>query len=179
MQDWGSTTDEQKSGEPPQKNHQNTSWSTGRNEDRRQNGAEKEPKSTRVFVGNLSFETSNETLKSHMLQAGEVVSVRIFVSPDGKSKGCGYEIRLLDDSTNSIYTNCRLVEYATTSDVAKAIQQLHRTELDGRKIFVREVIIVLCLSIPYDTKFPFGSVQKIRADNNEKLFLRLKMWLCV
>lgn len=38
------------------------------------------------------------------------------------------------------YNLIRLVEYETTLEVAKAIQQLHQVELDGRKLYVREVI---------------------------------------
>eukprot|EP00331_Platyophrya_macrostoma_P002962 CAMPEP_0176429394 /NCGR_PEP_ID=MMETSP0127-20121128/13688_1 /TAXON_ID=938130 /ORGANISM="Platyophrya macrostoma, Strain WH" /LENGTH=348 /DNA_ID=CAMNT_0017811197 /DNA_START=37 /DNA_END=1083 /DNA_ORIENTATION=+ len=96
-----------------------SSRSPGRNGGRR-DPANKEPKANRVFVGNLAFTTSWQSLKDHMRKAGEVVRVDVFSGPNGRSRGCG------------------LVEYANTTDSGRAIQQLHQTELDGRRIFVRE-----------------------------------------
>ena len=74
---------------------------------------------TRVYVGNLSWQTSWQTLKDHFRQAGEVLHADVMMQ-DGRSKGCG------------------IVSFATPAEAANAIATLSETELDGRQIFVRE-----------------------------------------
>jgi RNA recognition motif-containing protein len=74
---------------------------------------------TRVYVGNLSWQTSWQSLKDHFRQAGEVVHADVMMA-DGRSKGCG------------------IVAFATPAEAANAIATLTETELDGRNIFVRE-----------------------------------------
>jgi RNA recognition motif-containing protein len=45
----------------------------------------------KLFVGNLSWKTDEESLKEHFSKVGKVVSVRIIVDPyTGKSKGFGF-----------------------------------------------------------------------------------------
>lgn len=61
----------------------------------RRDPATKESKANRVFVGNLSFNTSWQNLKDHMRKAGDVLKVDIFSGPSGRSKGCGYIINPL------------------------------------------------------------------------------------
>jgi hypothetical protein len=79
-------------------------------------------KSARVFVGNLAFKTTNDALKAHMAQASPaIVAAEIISYASGRSKGCG------------------LVEYKSVADAEKAVKTLTNTELEGRKIFVREV----------------------------------------
>ena len=73
----------------------------------------------RVYVGNLSWGTSWQDLKDHMRQAGTVNFCNV-MGRNGRSQGCG------------------LVEFATVEDAQAAITTLHDSELDGRKIFVRE-----------------------------------------
>jgi len=48
-----------------------------------------EAKAKRVFVGNLSFQTSWQKVKDYMKEVGSVERVHIFTK-DGRSKGCGY-----------------------------------------------------------------------------------------
>ena len=43
----------------------------------------------RVYVGNLSYETSWQTLKDHFREAGNVVHADVMQEPSGRSKGCG------------------------------------------------------------------------------------------
>ncbi|EOD33464.1 RNA binding protein-like protein, partial [Emiliania huxleyi CCMP1516] len=74
---------------------------------------------SRVYVGNLSWHTSWQSLKDHFRQAGEVVHADV-MQHDGRSKGCG------------------IVAFATAQEAANAIATLGETELDGRTIFVRE-----------------------------------------
>jgi len=73
-----------------------------------------------VYVGNLSWETSWQSLKDHFRSAGEVTHADVMTEPNGRSKGCA------------------IVRFASAQDAANAIQQLHDSELDGRTIFVRE-----------------------------------------
>jgi RNA recognition motif-containing protein len=74
---------------------------------------------TKVFVGNLAYSTSWQTLKDHFRTAGEVAHA-VVLSSGARSKGCG------------------LVEYATPQEAQTAIETLNDTMLDGRKIQVRE-----------------------------------------
>ena len=73
-----------------------------------------------MYVGNLSWETSWQSLKDHFRSAGEVTHADVMTEPNGRSKGCA------------------IVRFASAQDAANAIQQLHDSELDGRTIFVRE-----------------------------------------
>eukprot|EP00752_Nemacystus_decipiens_P011923 g10573.t1 len=75
---------------------------------------------TRVYVGNLSWETEWQDLKDHMRSAGEVVRADVMKDASGRSKGCG------------------IVEYRTPAEAQEAINTLLDTELKGRLIFVRE-----------------------------------------
>jgi len=74
----------------------------------------------KIFVGNLSFNTTENDLTNLFNQAGPVESVRIITDRDtGRSKGFGF-VAMSDD------------------DSPKAIAQLSGTELDGRKLTINE-----------------------------------------
>eukprot|EP00392_Amoebophrya_sp_AT5.2_P008105 g8124.t1 len=73
-----------------------------------------------VYVGNLSYHTSWQSLKDFMGEAGEVVYCDILRSPDGRSAGAG------------------LVRYKTKEEAEKAIAELTDHECDGRPVFIRE-----------------------------------------
>jgi len=73
----------------------------------------------RVYVGNLSYRTSWQNLKDHFKTIGTVLYADVLTDHRG-SKGCG------------------IVEYENKEDAARAISELTDTNLDGRKIFVRE-----------------------------------------
>lgn len=79
-----------------------------------------ESKSSRVYVGNLSWDVAWQDLKDHMRQAGEVVHAEVISESNGRSKGCG------------------IVEYSTAEEAQEAISTLTDTEIKGRMIFVRE-----------------------------------------
>ena len=49
----------------------------------------------RVFVGNLSFQTSWQKLKDYMRKVGKVERVDIFENRSGESKGFGYLFSLI------------------------------------------------------------------------------------
>ena len=74
---------------------------------------------TKVYVGNLSWETSWQDLKDHFRSVGEVLHADVMIGTDGRSKGCG------------------LVTFASAHDAARAIQTLHDSVLHSRSIFVR------------------------------------------
>lgn len=76
--------------------------------------------SRRVYVGNLAWSVSWQTLKDHMRKAGEVTFAEVFTEASGRSRGCG------------------VVQYQSEADAANAIATLNDTELLGRLIFVRE-----------------------------------------
>jgi hypothetical protein len=88
----------------------------GRQRSRSTSPSSGEP-SKRVFVGNLSYETSWQTLKDEMRAAGNVI--RCDIQKDGRSSG------------NAI------VEYDSDEGASAAIEQLMDTEIDGRKIYIR------------------------------------------
>lgn len=77
--------------------------------------------STKLYVGNLSFNTSNEDLQELFGQAGTVESVNIVEDRDtGRSRGFGF------------------VEMSSKEEGAAAIEQLNGKEVDGRSLTVNE-----------------------------------------
>ena len=74
----------------------------------------------KVFVGNLSWETTWQQLKDHMRSVGNVVHADVLKRRDGKSSGAG------------------IVEYESFREAKRAIRELNDTEIDGRNILVRE-----------------------------------------
>jgi len=74
----------------------------------------------RVFVGNLSYETSWQTLKDFMRKAGNVARADILEGPDGRSKGCG------------------IVEYEDPRGADRARRELNEGTLGGRTVYVQE-----------------------------------------
>jgi RNA recognition motif-containing protein len=76
--------------------------------------------STKLYVGNLSFDTTENDLNTLFAEAGEVESVRIITDRDtGRSRGFGFVE--MDDEAGQ-----------------KAISQLNGTELAGRQLTVNE-----------------------------------------
>ena len=74
-----------------------------------------------IYVGNLSYQASEEELRSAFEQFGEVSSASIINDRDtGQSKGFGF------------------VEMPTQSEGEEAIKQLNGSELGGRNIKVNE-----------------------------------------
>ena len=73
----------------------------------------------KMYAGNLSFSTTEESLKSAFAAFGTVLSVSIIKDKvTGSSKGFGF------------------VEYDDEADAQKAVSVLNGKELDGRKIRV-------------------------------------------
>ena len=76
---------------------------------------------TKLYVGNLSFNITEDALTEAFNQAGTCVSVKIIKdSMSGRSKGFGF------------------IEMATPKEAQDAIEKLNGVELEGRKIIVSE-----------------------------------------
>ncbi len=76
---------------------------------------------TKLYVGGLSFDTTEEGLRTFFEQAGTVESASIVTDRySGRSRGFGF------------------VEMASSADARKAIQELSGKTLDGRTITVDE-----------------------------------------
>lgn len=75
----------------------------------------------KLFVGSLSWDTTDSTLKDFFAQAGSVVSAQVIMDKyTGKSRGFGF------------------VEMSSDEEAKKAIETLNGQTLDGRAIVVNE-----------------------------------------
>jgi len=73
----------------------------------------------KLYVGNLPWTLTNDSLKEMFAQFGEVTEAVIITDRmSGRSKGFGF------------------VTFATEEAAAAAIQQMHEKEVEGRKIVV-------------------------------------------
>lgn len=75
----------------------------------------------RLYVGNLSFNTTAETVKSAFSEIGEVTDVHIVMDRDsGRPRGFGF------------------VTMGSAEAAAAAIERMNGAELDGRPLRVNE-----------------------------------------
>lgn len=75
----------------------------------------------KLYVGNLSYNTTEEALNTAFAQAGKVESAKIITDKmTNKSKGFGF------------------VEMATEDEAKKAIEIMNNAEIDGRNLRVNE-----------------------------------------
>lgn len=76
---------------------------------------------TKLFVGSLSYNTTDASLEEFFASAGKVVSAKVIIDRDtNRSKGFGF------------------VEMASEEEAQAAIKLLDGKELDGRTIAVNE-----------------------------------------
>jgi len=76
---------------------------------------------TKLYVGNLPFQTTSDDLKEHFAQAGNVESASVVEDRmTGRSRGFGF------------------VEMATAEEAAAAIEQLNGKDFGGRNLTVNE-----------------------------------------
>ena len=74
---------------------------------------------SKLYVGNLSYNVSEDDLRQFFAQAGEVKEVSLILDRDTRRpKGFGF------------------VEMATQAEAEKAIQMFNEYEVDGRKMIV-------------------------------------------
>ena len=72
-----------------------------------------------LFIGNLAYATTDDSLKAHFAALGEVNSARVVTDREtGRSRGFGF------------------VEFADEANNQKAVETLDGKELDGREIKV-------------------------------------------
>ena len=77
--------------------------------------------STKLFVGSLSWDTTEESLQNFFSQVGAVTSCSVISDKfTGKSRGFGF------------------VEMASEEEAQRAVQELNGKDLDGRTIVVNE-----------------------------------------
>ncbi len=75
----------------------------------------------KLYVGNLPYSVTQQTLEETFSQCGTVDSVNVITDRDtGQSKGFGF------------------IEMSNDSEAQKAIQELNGTSIDGREIKVNE-----------------------------------------
>lgn len=74
---------------------------------------------TRLFVGNLSYQTGENDLQEYFAQAGTVTSVNLMLDKTtGKSRGFAF------------------VEFADAEAAQRAVDQLHNKEFQGRQLTI-------------------------------------------
>ena len=77
--------------------------------------------STRIYVGNLAYSITENTLQERFAEFGEVVSAKVMMDRDsGRSKGFGF------------------VEMGSAAATQAAIRGLHGQSVDGRALVVNE-----------------------------------------
>lgn len=75
----------------------------------------------KLFVGNLPFSVTDESLQQLFAEAGTVESAQVIMDKfSGRSKGFGF------------------VEMSTDDEAAKAVSQLNGREVEGRALTVNE-----------------------------------------
>ena len=77
--------------------------------------------SQKLYVGGLSYNTTQESLGSHFSQAGQVVSASIITDKmTGRSRGFGF------------------VEMSSDEEAQKAVEMFNGQEFEGRTLTVNE-----------------------------------------
>jgi len=74
----------------------------------------------RLHIGNLDYSTTNEELEKLFSSVGNLASVKVIRTLDGKSKGFGF------------------VEMETEDEASKAIEKYNESSFKDRTIFVNE-----------------------------------------
>lgn len=76
---------------------------------------------TKLYVGNLPYSSTDESLKELFGEVGSVASANVIINKmTGRSRGFGF------------------VEMASDEDAQKAVEVMNGKEVDGRKITVNE-----------------------------------------
>lgn len=75
----------------------------------------------KLYVGNLAYAITDDRLREIFAPYGEVTSAKVVIDRDsGRSKGFGF------------------VEFSADDQASAAIQALHESDIDGRKLNVSE-----------------------------------------
>jgi RNA recognition motif-containing protein len=77
--------------------------------------------SKRLFVGSLSWDTSEEVLRGAFEKFGDILDIKVITDRDtGRSRGFGF------------------ITFHAPTDADKAMSEMNGTQLDGRTINVNE-----------------------------------------
>jgi RNA recognition motif-containing protein len=82
-------------------------------------GDKKGEEGSKLFIGNLSWDTTWQELKDHFASCGTVEHSNVAVGRDGRKKGFGF------------------IQFATAKEATEAIEKLNGVEFMGRKLEVR------------------------------------------
>ena len=95
-------------------------------------------------MGNLSYQTMENDLQDYFSQAGVVTSVNLMLDKvTGKSRGFAF------------------VEFATAEEAAKAVEQLHNKEFQGRTLTIN-------VARPREERAPRWGGNRDRAERSER-----------
>ena len=99
---------------------------------------------SRLFVGNLSYQTMENDLQEYFSQAGVVSSVNLMMDKfTGKSRGFAF------------------IEYSSPSDANKAVEMFHNKEFQGRQLTVN-------IARPREDRPPMRSGGGYREERRER-----------
>src|SRR6266516_3242184 len=101
---------------------------------------------SRLFVGNLSYQTMENDLQDYFSQAGVVSSVNLMMDKfTGKSRGFAF------------------VEYSSATEADKAVEMFHNKDFQGRSLTVN-------IARPREDRPPMrgGSGYRDREDRRER-----------
>ncbi|XP_069697264.1 myelin expression factor 2-like [Periplaneta americana] len=106
----------------PRNSSQSRERERERDHDReRDRGGKKSASERRIFVSNIAYEYRWQELKDlFRTEVGEVAYVELFHDENDKPRGCG------------------IVEFENADSVKKAVEKMHRYDLNGRKLVVKE-----------------------------------------
>ncbi|KAL7547953.1 hypothetical protein ACHAWF_011223 [Thalassiosira exigua] len=106
---------------------------------KRYNDRKKKYDGTKIYVGNLNFETTSEDLQAAFAQYGQVHDCFIPLDFDGNTRGFGF-IQMDEE------------------DALKAIEELNGTELDGRTLNVNKSLPKGTRASPKQVKLYVGNL---------------------
>ena len=92
-----------------------------------------------IYIGNLSYQTSEDDLRSIFEEYGEVISAKIIMDRDsGRSKGFGFVEMSNDDEANEAIENLNEAEFrGRNMRVNKSEERKDRKGGGGRRDFNR------------------------------------------
>ena len=99
---------------------------------------------SRLFVGNLSYQTMENDLQEYFSQAGIVSSVNLMMDKfTGKSRGFAF------------------IEYSSPAEANKAVEMFHNKEFQGRQLTVN-------IARPREDRPPMRSGDGYREERRER-----------
>ncbi len=116
---------------------------------------------TSVYVAGLTWSTTDTELAAHFCRVGKVQSATVLTR---NRRGEVFSV------------GCGIVKFFNARDAEKAIAELHDTELDGRKITVREDRKGGEETSGHEEKAVFADERPVRLTVPTKVFVRSLSW---